>query len=464
MKNLMKPIMKSIMKSIMKPIMKSIMKRTVFFVSAFLLLVFCFNLVQIFSAVPDSAEQRHELRLKKFPYIDRAKWMVEYELLPQKGLTNEYVLDVMKRIPRHRFVLPAYRRDAYRDRAIAIGESQTISPPYIVCYMTSQLLPKPTDKILEIGTGSGYQAAVLSLLADEVYTIEIVEKLGKKAENLLRELGFDNVKVKIGDGYKGWAEAAPFDSIIVTCSPESIPQPLIEQLREGGRIIIPLGERYQQAFYLGRKVEGKLVKEILAPALFVPMTGEAEEKRQIQPDPKNPVIVGGDFEESRKDGTPIGWHYSRNVTILSNQIGDGTVLVAKIPSGKFFARFKSGVSKVTNPKTQQLPEFSQILQGFPIDGKAIKTITVSYFARGIDIVPLNGKAQTATGLVMLFDEARDQIAEIPICHVRGNFGWQKFTETINIPSKAKEAILLIGLPAAIGTLDVDNIKMSNKQR
>jgi protein-L-isoaspartate(D-aspartate) O-methyltransferase len=443
---------------------KSIMFRTVFPVSIFLMLAFLFASPSVFSAQPNTASERREMRLKKFPYIDRAKWMVEYELLPQKNLDNETVIDVMKRVPRHRFVLPAYRRDAYHDRAIAIGESQTISPPYIVCYMTSKLSPKPTDKVLEIGTGSGYQAAVLSLLVDEVYTIEIVESLGKKADNLLRELGFDNVKVKIGDGYKGWAEAAPFDSIIVTCSPESIPEPLIEQLREGGRIIIPLGERYQQAFYLCTKVEGKLVKELLSPALFVPMTGEAEEKRKIQPDPKNPAIIGGDFEEVRKDGSPIGWHYSRNVSILSNQIGDGNIIAAKVPSGKFFARFTSTIPKNTNPKKQQPPEFSQILQGFPVDGKEIKTITINYFARGVDIVPLNGRAQTATGIIMLFDELRDQIAEIPICFVRGNFNWQNFNQTINIPPKTKEAILLIGLPTAFGILDIDNIKISNTKR
>ncbi|MDR2170887.1 MAG: protein-L-isoaspartate(D-aspartate) O-methyltransferase [Planctomycetaceae bacterium] len=444
----------------------------IFFVWIFFL-IFAVNFANSLAAESEtaSASARRELRLKKFPYVDRAKWMVEYELLPQKGLDNESVLDVMKRIPRHRFILPAYRRDAYRDRAIAIGESQTISPPYIVCYMTSKLLPKPTDKVLEIGTGSGYQAAVLSLLVDEVYTIEIVESLGKKATNLLRDLGFDNVKVKVGDGYKGWAEAAPFDSIIVTCSPESIPQPLVDQLREGGRMIIPLGERYQQAFYLCTKVEGKLVKELLSPALFVPMTGEAEEKRQIQPDPKNPSLVGGDFETVRKDGTPEGWHYSRNVSILSNQIGDGSVLVAKVPSGKYYARFISSppqtqtqknidANKRQLPQPQQLPQFAQILQGFSVDGKEVKTITINYFARGMNIVPLNGKAQTPTAVIMFYDELRDQIGETVICQVRGNFNWQKFSQTINIPPKTKEAIIQIGLIAAFGTLDIDDVKIT----
>ncbi|MDR1479726.1 MAG: protein-L-isoaspartate(D-aspartate) O-methyltransferase [Planctomycetaceae bacterium] len=399
--------------------------------------------------------------MKRFPQIDRAKQMVEHELLPQGSLENVAVIDVMKRVPRHRFVLPEFRREAYRDKAIAIGESQTISPPYIVCYMTSKLSPKPTDKVLEIGTGSGYQAAVLGLLVDEVYTIEIVDLLGKKAENLLRVLGFDNIKVRVGDGYKGWAEAAPFDCIIVTCSPESIPQPLIDQLKEGGRIMIPIGERYQQSFYLCTKVNGKLVKEHLIPALFVPMTGEAEDKRQIQPDPKKPNIIGGDFEQTYQNGAPVGWHYARNVTILSNQMGGGTVVAAKAPSGKYFARFKSTTPKNVNSKIQQPIEFSQVLQGFPVDGRDVKAVTVDYFVRGLDIIPLGGRAQTPTGIVMLFDEQRNQIAEIPICHTRGNFNWQKIAQTINIPNKTREAVILIGLPAALGTLDVDNIKITN---
>ncbi|MDR1924827.1 MAG: protein-L-isoaspartate(D-aspartate) O-methyltransferase [Planctomycetaceae bacterium] len=438
------------------------MRRSIKLILILLIAFFAVGVFVIFVEAEASSEaevlKRRELRLKRFPYLDRAKWMVEYELLPQKGLDNASVLDVMKRVPRHRFVLPAFRRDAYRDRAIAIGEAQTISPPYIVCYMTSNLSPKPTDKVLEIGTGSGYQAAVLSLLVDEVYTIEIVESLGNKASKLLRELGFDNVKVKIGDGYQGWAEAAPFDSIIVTCSPESIPQPLIDQLREGGRIIIPLGERYQQSFYICTKNKGKLVKEILTPALFVPMTGEAEDKRQVKPDPKNPKIVGGDFEEVRKDGSPIGWHYARNVQIISNEMASGAAPPIKPPSGKLYARFTSKLAKNdTQNSPPTTPEFSQLLQGFPIDGKEVKTLTISFFARGINVLPTNGRSQAATCIVMFFDEMRDQIAEIPICNVRGNFGWRTLSQTVNVPPKTKEAIILIGLPASTGILDIDGV-------
>ena len=148
--------------------------------------------------------------------------------------------------------------------ALPIGEGQTISPPFIVAYMTEALDPQPSDNVLEIGTGSGYQAAVLAKLVRDVYTIEIVDPLGHKAAKTLERLHYDNVHVKVGDGYQGWPEHAPFDKIIVTCSPEKAPPALVEQLKEGGRMVIPVGERYQQTLYLMKKIDGKMVSEKLA--------------------------------------------------------------------------------------------------------------------------------------------------------------------------------------------------------
>ena len=151
--------------------------------------------------------------------------------------------------------------------------------------------------MLEIGTGSGYQAAVLSPLVKDVYSIEIVESLGKHAAQTLKRLKYTNVHTKIGDGYLGWPEHAPFDKIIVTCSPEKVPQALVDQLKEGGRMIVPVGERYQQVLYLFKKKDGKLINEALRPTLFVPMTGTAEDEREIKPDPLHPKLVNGGFEE-----------------------------------------------------------------------------------------------------------------------------------------------------------------------
>src|SRR5690606_3509491 len=213
------------------------------------------------------------------------------------GITNPRVIQSMLDTPRHEFVPATNRRLAYYDMAIAIGDQQTISSPFIVAYMTEALDPQPDDKVLEIGTGSGYQAAILSPLVKEVYTIEIVESLGKNAERTLTNLGYKNVFVKVGDGYLGWPEKAPFDKIIVTCNPEKVPQPLVDQLAEGGMMVVPVGERYQQTLFLFTKEDGKLKAKALRPTLFVPMTGKAEDAREVKPDPLRPKVVNGSFEE-----------------------------------------------------------------------------------------------------------------------------------------------------------------------
>ncbi|RBP44214.1 protein-L-isoaspartate(D-aspartate) O-methyltransferase [Roseimicrobium gellanilyticum] len=193
-----------------------------------------------------------------------------------RDISDKRVLAAMRSVPRHEFVPEAQRGEAYADTALPIGHGQTISQPYIVAFMTEKLLAKPEDRVLEIGTGSGYQAAILAKIVKEVYTIEIVEALGKQAASDLKRLGFTNVKTRIGDGYVGWPEAAPFDSIIVTCAPDKIPKPLVDQLKEGGRMIIPVGpERGRQNLYLMQKTDGKVTPVAVLPVRFVPMTGEA---------------------------------------------------------------------------------------------------------------------------------------------------------------------------------------------
>lgn len=198
---------------------------------------------------------------------------------PYHPVKDPNVLRAMRRVPRHIFVPEPVRRDAYLNSALPIGYDQTISQPFIVAHMTELLDLHPGDKVLEIGTGSGYQAAVLAELSDHVYTIEIVKPLGERAEALLRELGYDSIHVRIGDGFNGWPEAAPFDRIIVTCAPDDIPGPLIRQLKTGGRMVIPVGEKtgIQYLVEVRKGTNGKLSRRNHYPVRFVPMTGEAEE-------------------------------------------------------------------------------------------------------------------------------------------------------------------------------------------
>jgi protein-L-isoaspartate(D-aspartate) O-methyltransferase len=193
-----------------------------------------------------------------------------------RGITNALVLAAMSKVPRHEFIPAELQPRAYDDRALPIGYDQTISQPYIVAFMTEQLDPQPTDRVLEIGTGSGYQAAVLAELSGEVYTVEIIEPLAQRAVADLKRLGYTNIQVRARDGYQGWPEAAPFDAIIVTCAPEQVPQSLVDQLRDGGRMIIPVGPLGDQELVLLHKQGGQLEQRAVLPVRFVPMTSGAQ--------------------------------------------------------------------------------------------------------------------------------------------------------------------------------------------
>jgi protein-L-isoaspartate(D-aspartate) O-methyltransferase len=212
------------------------------------------------------------------PYRNARERMVREQLIaPPRGITNERVLAALRRVPRHEFVAAELASRAYGDFPLPIGYGQTISQPYIVGFMTEQLDPQPNDRVLEIGAGSGYQTAILSELVREVYTIEIIEPLARRAEADLARLGYTNVQVRAGDGYRGWLEAAPFDAIIVTCAPETVPPPLREQLCDGGRMMIPVGQFGEQQLVLLRNQEGQLGQQDVLPVRFVPMTGAAQD-------------------------------------------------------------------------------------------------------------------------------------------------------------------------------------------
>jgi len=210
-------------------------------------------------------------------YEDRRAEMVARQI-EARGVDDARVLEAMREVPRHRFVPTGQQDRAYQDSPLPIGLGQTISQPYIVGLMTQLIRPEAGMKVLEVGTGSGYQAAILSRCVGEVYSIEIHAELGAQAQALLQSLGYDNVTVRIGDGFDGWPEQAPFDAILVTAAPDEIPQPLLDQLAVGGRLVIPVGG-WSQDLVVVHRTEAGFEREPVAPVRFVPMTGKAEQGR-----------------------------------------------------------------------------------------------------------------------------------------------------------------------------------------
>jgi len=214
---------------------------------------------------------------EKVDYKALRKDMVEHQI-KARGVKDENVLKAMLTVPREEFVPESIKSRAYDDCPLPIGDGQTISQPYIVALMTELLKLKKGDRVLEVGTGSGYQAGILAEMGCDVYTIEIIETLSLKAQEVIKKLGYNNVHFKIGDGFVGWEEYAPYDAVIVTCAPGEIPKPLIDQLAEGGRLVIPVGEHLPQDLVLAIKENGKIKEYPITSVAFVPMTGIAQDK------------------------------------------------------------------------------------------------------------------------------------------------------------------------------------------
>jgi protein-L-isoaspartate(D-aspartate) O-methyltransferase len=370
--------------------------------------------------------------------------MVEREV-KGAGVSDPRVLKAMLATPRHEFLDSRFRDKAYLDMALPIGAHQTISSPFIVAFMTQCIDPQPEDKVLEIGTGSGYQAAVLSPLVKEVYTIEIEEQLGKAAQLVFQRLHYENVHSKIGDGFAGWPEHAPFDKIIVTCSPEKPPQPLLDQLKEGGLMVIPVGERFQQTLYVFRKEAGRLTSKAMQPTLFVPMTGQAEKQREVQPDPLNPQLRNGDFETPPGGDNQIpGWYYQRACTWEPRTGGR---------QGGHCAVFRS----------DEPGRASNLLQGFGIDGRRIGEIEVTAQVK-CDHVFVHNKLDFPAVAVSFYDENRKDIGVNWIGPFQGTAGWKTVKKKFRVPPDAREAIMRIGLFRATGEVSFDDVRITGIRR
>lgn len=361
------------------------------------------------------------------------------ELVQGGDLGNSRVIASLHATPRHEFIPLPDRRRAYYDMSVPIGHQQTISSPFIVGFMTEALDPQPSDRVLEIGTGSGYQAAILSPLVSEVYSIEILEPLAQRAELTLRRLGYDNVQVKVGDGFAGWPQHAPFDKIIVTCSPDKVPKPLVEQLADGGRLVIPVGQRYQQTLYRYRKVDGKLEGEPLRPTLFVPMLGTAEQAREADTPQGFSPVVNGDFEERLQEhGFVQGWYYQRQASLQQS---------AAAPERGQFVTFRND--------TPGRP--SHLLQGLAIDGSSVSQLRLSAWVR-IGSVRVAPRAEMQPNVVLrLYDDNRREIAQRSLGPWRATGRWTHRQRVVRIPPRAREAILHIGLFGSVGEASFDNI-------
>jgi protein-L-isoaspartate(D-aspartate) O-methyltransferase len=335
----------------------------------------------------------------------------------------------------------AQRKLAYYDAALPIGDGQTISSPFVVAYMTQALDPQPTDRVLEIGTGSGYQAAVLSPLVADVYTIEIVESLGNTAARTLRRLGYTNIHARIGDGFQGWAEQAPFDKIIVTCSPDKVPPPLVNQLREGGRMVIPVGQRYQQSLCLLEKVDGKVVNEVLEPTFFVPMTGRAEELRSTSLDDGVPQLVNGQFEQTDEQGLPAGWYYVRQAEVVSDDAQ---------PDGSRWLRF-----------TNEMPgRGAQALQALGMDGRQVGSVELSAWVSTRNVQRGLFPRQLPRIELSFFDEQRAPIGSQVLGPWHGTSDWAGRRTIVNVPPQSRLSVLAVGLFGATGELSVDRLNVA----
>jgi protein-L-isoaspartate(D-aspartate) O-methyltransferase len=365
--------------------------------------------------------------------------MVQSEVIG-RGIRSPRVVRAVAEVPRHLFVPQSQRKFAYHDAALPLGHGQTITSPFVVAFMTEQLDPQPTDRVLEIGTGSGYQAAVLSRIVAEVYSIEIVAPLARRAAKTLESLGYTNVHTKTGDGYAGWPEQAPFDKIIVTCSPESVPPALVQQLKEGGRLIVPLGQRYQQSLYLFRKIDGELEKQKLEATFFVPMTGQAEALRQKSEDSSVPKLVNGGFEQVGEDGEPVGWFYVRQANVLQDP---------NAPQGDHVLELSNRVAG----------QNSHAIQAFGVDGRVVRRLELSVDVQTQSVSGWRRRGALPRLVLSFYNENRASIDQQGLGPWQGDPRWSHYRVTIPVPRETRLATVALGMFGATGRVRIDRLNI-----
>ncbi|MGV3606304.1 MAG: protein-L-isoaspartate O-methyltransferase [Planctomycetaceae bacterium] len=370
--------------------------------------------------------------------------MVREEIEAQ-GIKNAALLDAMREVPRDQFI-PTHRRNvAYLNVAITYGDGHVVLPPLVIAHAIEQLDPKLNDKVLVIGTGTGYSTALLSRMSKEVFSIEIDRATALTAEETLRRLKYSNIQLKVGDGFEGWKEHAPFQKIIVECSPDTVPPALIEQLDEGGSLLIPVGDDYDQTMYLMKKVNGQLETVSMWPTLLVPMKGRAEELRSSSSEkPRPPSINNGGFEEivPGSDNLPAHWTYVRQAKVIEGE---------RFPEGNRALQFLNDTPG----------HLSTAIQAFPVDGKSVSEITLSFRVWGKEIRPGLTRQQLPRLEVRFFDEKRRPCGGDWVGGWFLTFDWVQKTRRFSVPRQAKFAIVQIGLDGATGEIRFDDLRITS---
>lgn len=375
--------------------------------------------------------------------LAEARRLMVAEEIEAQGIENERLLAAMREVPREQFLPLNKRHLAYLNVAVTYGEGQVVLPPLVTAHSIEQLDPQKTDKVLVVGTGSGYSSAVLSRLAREVYSVEINPEIAKEAEETLRHLKYTNVKIRSGDGFEGWKEHAPYQRIIVECSPESVPRPLVDQLVEGGTLLIPVGDEFDQTMHRCKKENGQLVTLSLWPTLLLPMKGKAEELRSQSEMPREPSLLNGGFEELVEGTTdlPNNWFYVRQGRVVDDPL---------CPEGKRALQLVN-----TTPGAAAVA-----LQAFPVDGKKIAELSLSFRIRGIDVRPGQNRGQLPRVEIRFFDEKRRFVGGDWTGGWNMTFDWVKKERLFAVPRQAKFAVIRISLGGGTGEIRFDNLKLA----